>query len=387
MVSSVGKIPSVVAASYYDPDAFLDQWGSNTPLQTNVIDRTVQPGIDWVASQNYVSVGSGAVAAAYDVVADYFDEERLAKIAIKSQAIGFNAVSRVINVYGEANDGTLSDRDAWVQAGGFIGDIVGTVIPAYKVAQTAHIAVKAAGVVSGGALGWGLGQLGELIGGYVYDNFVAESEVSATTQPIILDLDGDGVELVDVTDSSTFIDIDDDGFLENTGWLGRDETTGTVDDGILVIDLAADGSAGPDGQITSADEFVFTRHAEGATTDLEGLTAAFDDNFDGILDDQDSRWADFKVWQDLDLDGESDAGELKTLAELGITSFDLNGIPYVPADGEEPGEKDNVISAIGGFDKADGSVGTFADVGDTIVRGLKGTIFSSHLISETYAHA
>lgn len=308
-------------------------------------------------------MGSSAVAIAYDAASEYFDEDRLARIAIKSQAIGFDAVARVINIYGKYQDDTLTDRDIAIEVGGFIGDVVGTIIPAFKIAKTASIGLKAAGYAGGGLAGYGLGQLGETIGEYVYDNFVAETEDSSPYEPIILDLDGDGVELVDVTESSTFIDIDDDGFLENTGWLGRDETTGIVDDGILVIDLAADGSAGADGQVTSADEFVFTRHAEGATTDLEGLSAAFDDNLDGILNDQDSRWADFKVWQDLDLDGESDAGELKTLAELGITAFGLNGIPYVPADGEEPGDKDNVISAIGSFDKADGNVGTFADVG------------------------
>jgi len=63
-------------------------------------------------------------------------------------------------------------------------------------------------------------------------------------------------------------------------------------------------------------------YKEGAQTDLEGLTA-FDTNNDGLLDANDADFGKFRVWQDLDQDGESDEGELKTLEEAGITSFEL----------------------------------------------------------------
>ena len=51
--------------------------------------------------------------------------------------------------------------------------------------------------------------------------------------------------------------------------------------------------------------------------------AAFDSNGDGKLTATDTRWADFRVWQDKNGDGVSDVGELRTLAEAGIASFDL----------------------------------------------------------------
>jgi len=157
--------------------------------------------------------------------------------------------------------------------------------------------------------------------------------------------------------------MDEDGYLENTGWLGVDSVSGLVEDGFLVIELDAVGTQGY-GEVDSADEIVFTRHAPGTTSDLEALSLAFDDNLGGtgddILDQNDSRWLDFRVWKDLDLDGETDLGELQTLAEAGVTSINLSGVPNVPTPGSEPGPYDNVISAYSSFTRADGSTASAA---------------------------
>jgi hypothetical protein len=101
--------------------------------------------------------------------------------------------------------------------------------------------------------------------------------------PVVLDLDGDGIELVQMNQSAVFFDIDADGFLENTGWAA-------ADDGILAIDLNASGGVGADGAIDRADEFVFTRHAPGTATDLAALRQVFDTNQDGQLSNLDARW-------------------------------------------------------------------------------------------------
>ena len=52
--------------------------------------------------------------------------------------------------------------------------------------------------------------------------------------PLILDLDGDGIELTSLEDSTVHFDIDGDGFREATGWLQSD-------DGLLVLDRNNDG--------------------------------------------------------------------------------------------------------------------------------------------------
>jgi len=41
-------------------------------------------------------------------------------------------------------------------------------------------------------------------------------------QPIVIDLDGDGIELTNLDQSTAFFDIDGDGFIENTGWAAAD---------------------------------------------------------------------------------------------------------------------------------------------------------------------
>ena len=50
--------------------------------------------------------------------------------------------------------------------------------------------------------------------------------------PIVLDLDGDGIEIVPLNKSSTYFDYNGDGAVGRTAWIG----TG---DGFLVIDAAA----------------------------------------------------------------------------------------------------------------------------------------------------
>jgi len=76
------------------------------------------------------------------------------------------------------------------------------------------------------------------------------------------------------------MDFDRDGYREATAWAGPQ-------DGVLAIDLAADGSAGPDGRLTNVMEVAFARWFVGAKTDLMGLRRAFDQNGDGVLDGKD----------------------------------------------------------------------------------------------------
>lgn len=60
----------------------------------------------------------------------------------------------------------------------------------------------------------------------------------------------DALGLKSMFSSTAFFDMDGDGYKERTGWVGPD-------DGLLVIDLAADGSQGSDGVIDQAKELAF----------------------------------------------------------------------------------------------------------------------------------
>lgn len=165
--------------------------------------------------------------------------------------------------------------------------------------------------------------------------------------PVVLDLDGDGVELVGLDHSDARFDFDGDGLAEETGWVG-------ADDGLLVFD------ANGDGVIDAADEVAFVSYLAGAETDLEGL-AAFDTDGDGMLTEADAEgggfdWSQFQVWQDANQNGRSDEGELISLSAAGIVSINL------ALNGDASEVDGNLIHNTTTFTRADGTTGAAADV-------------------------
>ena len=130
---------------------------------------------------------------------------------------------------------------------------------------------------------------------------------SLPIDPLVVDLNGDGVQLISVTQSKVNFDFDGDGFRERTGWV-------SAQDGLLVRDLNGNG------RIESLQELIGT-----ATQDAYSVLRGMDGNADGQITAADAVWSTLKVWQDANSNGVTDAGELKTLAELGITEFNLGG--------------------------------------------------------------
>ena len=141
---------------------------------------------------------------------------------------------------------------------------------------------------------------------------------------MLLDLNRDGLELN--FDRTATFDIDGDGFREGITWAG-------AGDGILAIDLAQDGTidGAGDGVIDQANEIAFANWGRDGMTDLQALAQAkdttgnaiFDSNQDGHLNAADQHWAAMKVFQDLNQDGDVDAGELQHLEDWGITDINL----------------------------------------------------------------
>ena len=98
--------------------------------------------------------------------------------------------------------------------------------------------------------------------------------------------------------------------MEQTAWVA-------AGDALLVYDHNGDRVAN-DGL-----EISFIQYNPDARTDLEGLSLAFDSNYDGVFDVNDARFADFGIWTDFNADAKTDAGEFQTLIESGITSINL----------------------------------------------------------------
>ncbi len=136
-----------------------------------------------------------------------------------------------------------------------------------------------------------------------------EQGVLKLGDPIVLDLGGDGLAFQTGADSVRF-DLDADGFAEYTAWP-------TAGDGVLVMDR--DGS----GAIENGREVLSEHFAWGGFTDSLDALKSLDENGDGVLDRNDNAFADLQVWNDLNQDGVSQTGELSSLDELAIRSFDL----------------------------------------------------------------
>lgn len=131
-----------------------------------------------------------------------------------------------------------------------------------------------------------------------------------------LDLDGNGVATVSKDQSGMIFDTDNDGFMEKTAWLNRN-------DGLLVVDWNGDG------KIESASEVVTANNTVTANQGTNRI-ALLDGNADQLLNGSDTAFANglIKVWRDANGNGQTDATELKTLAELGITQINVANGTY-----------------------------------------------------------
>ncbi|MEI6286004.1 MAG: hypothetical protein WCP79_05825 [Bacillota bacterium] len=128
--------------------------------------------------------------------------------------------------------------------------------------------------------------------------------------PIALDLDGDGVEFIK---NGAYFDYDNNKFAERATWIGKD-------DGWLALDKNGDGKIGDGSEL-----FGEAMRKKDGTLAKDGFDALaeYDDNKDGKIDSSDAIYSQLRVWQDANGNGVTDAGELKSLSELGIKQLNL----------------------------------------------------------------
>ena len=156
---------------------------------------------------------------------------------------------------------------------------------------------------------------------------VAESTFRWSS-PVILDMDGDGIELTSNEDGTVF-DIDGDGKQDKTSWTKSGQG---FDDAFLVLDKNKNG------EIDSGKELFGDQN--GSANGYDEL-AKLDSNKDGTIDAKDAAYKDLQVWADLDGDGKVGNGELKSLEETGVTSISTQNTGTV---GEKQDQYGNDIS-------------------------------------------
>ena len=161
--------------------------------------------------------------------------------------------------------------------------------------------------------------------------------------PLALDLTGQGLEIIDLDDSNAYFDLDNNGFASHTAWLGGGS-------GFLALDLNGNGRIDDQSELFGAVSF------DGPDDHGFAKLALYDENGDGVIDAQDSVFADLLIWRDFNGDGLTDEGELFTLDELGIVSISLD------AQFVDTWEGANWISHTATFTMADGTVREIHDI-------------------------
>ena len=165
---------------------------------------------------------------------------------------------------------------------------------------------------------------------------------ATTTQPIpvdplLIDLDGDGIETTTIQ-NGVYFDHENDGFAESSSWVGED-------DGILAFDKDNNGYI-DDGNEIFGDNYIKSDGSK-ATSGFDALSD-FDSNHDGVINSQDEKYSQLKI-----LKGD---GSLLTLEEAGIESINLNSTAsnIVDASG-------NTQLTTGTYTKTDGTSGELGD--------------------------
>jgi len=176
-------------------------------------------------------------------------------------------------------------------------------------------------------------------------NTSAQIAALAGVTPMVLDLDGNGIQTVNVQNGVTF-DIDNDGKVERTGWVARG-------DGLLVRDINGDGVINNGGELFGSGTVL--SNGQKAKDGYEAMRA-LDTNFDVILDSKDAAFSQLAAWADRNGDGITDAGELTKLSDLGITSLSLTSTASVEVN------NGNLIGLMGSYTKSDGTTHVMGDV-------------------------
>lgn len=170
------------------------------------------------------------------------------------------------------------------------------------------------------------------------DGTVVIQQKQQQADPLVLDMDGDGIELSTAEQGVQF-DINGDGVAEQTAF-----TTGG--DAFLALDRNGNGVI-DGGQELFGDQ-------NGAKDGMEELRK-FDGNKDGVIDSTDGIFSSLRLFDDKNGDGKTQSGELFTLTEKNITAIKLNAATVKQII------NGNSVTAISSYQRTDGSLGQMGE--------------------------
>ena len=128
------------------------------------------------------------------------------------------------------------------------------------------------------------------------------------SDPIVVDLDGDGLELLPISQGTNF-DLYATGSRQAVAWVAPD-------DALLVMDRNGNGL------IDNGSELF--GNLDGIHRDGFSHLADLDSNRDGVLTAQDAEFAKLALWKDANSNGTTEAGELAFLNQINAGTIHLD---------------------------------------------------------------
>jgi transcriptional antiterminator Rof (Rho-off) len=227
-----------------------------------------------------------------------------------------------------------------------IAALTSTQIDGVTVAQIQSITTdQIAGLETADLASMTMTQVAGISGGQFAAMTDAQRDAMLSVSPIVLDLDGNGVHTTAAANGVNF-DLNATGTVNKVGWV-------SATDGLLVMDRNHDGKINDGSELFGSA----TRTNDGKLAGNGYVAMAQEDtNHDLKLDANDAHFKDLRVWVDANHDGKTDAGELKTLGELGITSLDLHAKTGTEVD------NGNLLGLVSNYTTTDGAKHEMADV-------------------------
>ena len=136
-----------------------------------------------------------------------------------------------------------------------------------------------------------------------------DDDLPETYDPLVIDLNGDGIKGTNLDYSINF-DLNSDGFKESSSWIDSN-------DAFIAVDRNANGIIDDGSELfgdKSVSNSVYAYTSQTAKNGFEALKE-FDSNNDNIIDINDTEFDKLLLWQDLNSDGISGANEIIKLSD------------------------------------------------------------------------